>query len=104
MLSIWRAESFLPSMTSSGSDSSYLGRDYSSQFTHTLTPLCTLKKKKMGGGKTMGEDWRKEQRATNVSAAQHDAGVLILIQLVKQKNINKTCPYSQESKTELHVL
>ena len=52
----------------------------------------------------MGEDWRKEQRATNVSAAQHDAGVLILIQLVKQKNINKTCPYSQESKTELHVL
>ena len=58
----------------------------------------------MGGGKTMGEDWRKEQRATYVSAAQHDAGVLILIQLVKQKNINKTCPYSQESKTELHVL
>ena len=49
MLSIWRAESFLPSMTSSGSDSSYLGRDYSSQFTHTLTPLCTLKKKKNGG-------------------------------------------------------
>ena len=46
----------------------------------------------------MGEDWRKEQRATNVSAAQHDAGVLILIQLVKQKNINKTCPYSQESR------